>query len=91
MRPGSSGRGRPADVNPPEADLGGVEAIEPQKAEDACSDRTGPHEHSRRSRKDPFRILRYMYLVRPPTAVTGLSMVPLACLKDPHPPAARRP
>ena len=43
------------------------------------------HEHSRRSRKDPFRILRYMYLVRPPTAVTGLSMVPLACLKDPHP------
>ena len=30
----------------------------------------------------PCRIPRY--LVRSPTEVTGLSMVPIACLKDPH-------
>jgi len=43
MRPGSSDRGRPADVNPPEADLVGVEAVEPQVAEDEGLDRTRPH------------------------------------------------
>ena len=36
--------GRPANANgqrnPSEADLGGVEALEPQVAEDACLDRT---------------------------------------------------
>ena len=40
LRPGSSDRGRPADVNPPEADLVGVEAVEPQVAEDEGLDRT---------------------------------------------------
>ena len=43
LRPGSSDRGRPADVNPPEADLVGVEAVEPQVAEDEGSDRTRSH------------------------------------------------
>jgi hypothetical protein len=42
VRPASSGRGRPAGANPPEADLGGDEAMEPQEVEDACSDRTRP-------------------------------------------------
>jgi len=43
VRPGSSDRGRPADVNPPEADLVGVEAVEPQVAEDEGLDRTRSH------------------------------------------------
>ena len=46
VRPGSSDRGRPADVTPPEVDLGGVEALEPQVAEDACLDREQGHGHS---------------------------------------------
>ena len=43
LRPGSSDRGRPADVNPPEADLVGVEAVGPQVAEDEGLDRTRSH------------------------------------------------
>jgi len=81
LRPGSSDRGRPADVNPPEADLVGVEAVEPQVAEDEGLDRTRSHALLTL----PWESLPDSPIPRP-ISYGGyrLSMVPIACLKDPH-------
>ena len=90
VRTGSSDRGRPADVNPPtEADLllhGSLGVVVrrshlaptegPRPKSRVQTEQDHEQEHSKRSHTDPFRIIWYMYLVRPPgRSVTGLSRV----------------